>query len=282
MQYVSSLISAVGIFCMGAGLSIYHGIEGLSHPHELESIKLAAMVLTGSFVSESVTLGIAIKSISKSAKREDMNFAQYVVGGYDPCVNVVLLEDLAAVVGVVIAGGSMALSLHLGSHIPDALGSIVIGGLLGSVASFMIYTNSAALVGRSIPEEKIREINEVLEGDIMVRQIMDVKGIDMGNGIVRYYNGTQKSRIEFLMRHFRYKAEVDVDGRELARYYLSQRDIKTIMNEIKNIQNDEDLEIFMLKHGENIVDCLGEQVDRIEKELKNQHPELRHVDLEVL
>ena len=84
------------------------------------------------------------------------------------------------------------------------------------------------------------------------------------------------------MRHFRYKAEVDVDGRELARYYLSQRDIKSIMNEIKNIQNDEDLEIFMLKHGENIVDCLGEQVDRIEKELKNQHPELRHVDLEVL
>ena len=92
----------------------------------------------------------------------------------------------------------------------------------------------------------------------------------------------KKSRIDFLMRHFRYKAEVDVDGRELARYYLSQRDIKTIMNEIKNIQNDEDLEIFMLKHGENIVDCLGEQVDRIEKELKNQHPELRHVDLEVL
>ena len=73
-----------------------------------------------------------------------------------------------------------------------------------------------------------------------------------------------------------------MDGRELARYYLSQRDIKSIMKEIKNIQCDEDLELFMLKHGENIVDCLGEQVDRIEKELKNQHPELRHVDLEVL
>ena len=79
----------------------------------------------------------------------------------------------------------MGLSLHWSSHVPDAVGSIVIGGLLGSVASFMIYTNSAALVGRSIPEEKIREINEDLEGDIMVRQIMDVKGIDMGNGIVR-------------------------------------------------------------------------------------------------
>ncbi len=120
----------------------------------------------------------------------------------------VLLEDLAAVLGVVIAAGSMSLSLHLNSHIPDALGSIFIGGLLGSVASFMIYTNSGALVGRSIPEEKIREINLQLEGDIMIRAIHDVKGenlkwhfssnqkrltdftifigIDMGNGIVRY------------------------------------------------------------------------------------------------
>ena len=88
--------------------------------------------------------------------------------------------------GVVIAGGSMGLSLHYGSHIPDAVGSIAIGGLLGSVALFMIRTNAFALVGRSIPEEKIQEINEDLEGDIMVRQIMDVKGMDMGNGIVRY------------------------------------------------------------------------------------------------
>ena len=89
------------------------------------------------------------------------------------------------VLGVVLAGGAMGMSLHYGSHIPDALGSIAIGGLLGGVALFMIRTNAFALVGRSIPEEKIKEINEDLEGDIMVRQIMDVKGIDMGNGIVR-------------------------------------------------------------------------------------------------
>ena len=88
--------------------------------------------------------------------------------------------------GVVIAGSAMGLSVHYASHIPDAVGSIAIGGLLGTVAMFMIRTNAFALVGRSIPEEKIKEINEDLEGDIMVRQIMDVKGIDMGNGIVRW------------------------------------------------------------------------------------------------
>ena len=55
-----------------------------------------------------------------------------------------------------------------------------------------------------------------------------------------------------------------------------------MMKEVKAIETENDLELFMLKHGENVVDCLGEQVDRIEQELKKQHPEIRHVDLEVL
>lgn len=71
-----------------------------------------------------------------------------VFRGQDPSVNVVLMEDLAAVVGVVVAGVCMGLSTYTQSHIPDAVGSLLVGGILGSVASFIIYTNVAALVGR--------------------------------------------------------------------------------------------------------------------------------------
>ena len=155
MPYVSSLISGVGIFCMGAGLSVYHGITGLADPQPMESLPLAFGILAASFASESFTLVMAIKSIRASAAKFDMGFFEFVLGGYDPCVNVVLLEDVAAVAGVVIAGGALGASSLLNSHIPDALGSLAIGGLLGIVASFMIYTNTTALVGRSIPEEKL-------------------------------------------------------------------------------------------------------------------------------
>ena len=147
MPYVSSLISGVGIFCVGAGLSVYHGIDGLISPHTMESLSLAIGILGISFMSESVTLLLAIRSIRESASFANMGFVEYVVSGHDPCVNVVLLEDTAAVLGVMIAAGSMGLSLHYGSHIPDALGSILIGGLLGGVAMFMITTNSNLLVG---------------------------------------------------------------------------------------------------------------------------------------
>lgn len=70
--------------------------------------------------------------------------------GYKPNVNVVLLEDLAAVLGVCVAGTAMGLSLYLDSPIPDAIGSLVIGCILGGVASFIIYSNTAALVGRYV------------------------------------------------------------------------------------------------------------------------------------
>ena len=63
-------------------------------------------------------------------------------------MNVVFMEDLAAVIGVGVASVCMGLTAHYGSPMPDAIGSLLIGGILGGVASFLIYTNVAALVGR--------------------------------------------------------------------------------------------------------------------------------------
>lgn len=186
MKYVSSLISGVGIFCVGTGLSFYHGITGLINPQPIEDFYWAFFILGGSFISEGATLLVAINAIKEAAKKHNMNFNEYVVGGHDPCVNVVLAEDAAAVTSVALAAGCMGLSTYLGSPIPDAVGSLLVGGMLGMVASFIIYTNSAALVGRSIPQENLDKMNAELESDIMIRAIHDVKGIDIGNSLVRY------------------------------------------------------------------------------------------------
>ena len=87
---------------------------------------------------------------------------------------------------VALAATCMGLSTYTGSPIPDAVGSLLVGCMLGGVASFIIYTNVAALVGRSIRQENLDKINAELESDIMIRAIHDVKGIDMGNSLVRY------------------------------------------------------------------------------------------------
>lgn len=264
MRYVSSLISGAMIFCVGAGLSFQHGISGLMAPSEVLPLYWAFYILGGSLITEGGTLLMAAHAIRKGAQHQQMSFTEYVLRSQDPSVNVVLLEDMAAVIGVSVAMACMGLTSITGSHIPDAIGSCLIGGILAGVSGFIIYTNSAALVGKSIPQYRLEKINDELERDVLIRAIYDVKGIDMGTGLVRY------------------KAEVDFDGRELTRGYLDKQDLDAIMKEIQAIKTVDEVEAFMLKHGENIVDSLGAEVDRIEKTLKKAHPEIRHCDLEIL
>lgn len=133
----------------------------------------------------------------------------------------------------------------------------------------------------SIPDEQLDNINAELEKDIMIRAIHDVKGIDMGNSLVRY------------------KAELDFDGRELTRFYLDKQDLTQLLEvsvvfihiiggvnfeinfgkkssflvffcgqEVKSFSTVEELEKFLLKHGESIVDLMGGEIDRIELKLR--------------
>lgn len=264
VRYVASLISGVGIFCLGSGVALYHGVHSLYSPPTLADIWIGYTILACSLVSESVTLTAAVNNIRRGAASHGRRFWSYVRDGGDPSVSVVLLEDMAAVLGVFIAGSCMALSAHTGSMVYDAAGSLAVGALLGSVASFIIYTNAHALVGKSIRPEQLERINIRLEEDHMVRGIHDVKGIDMGNGLVRY------------------KAEVDFDGRELTKKFLERSDGEMLLNLMKEVKTESECEQFVLKHGEAIVDTLGAEIDRIEQDLKIKFPFIRHIDLEIL
>uniref|UniRef100_UPI00398F407D proton-coupled zinc antiporter SLC30A9, mitochondrial n=1 Tax=Pristiophorus japonicus TaxID=55135 RepID=UPI00398F407D len=256
MRYIASLISGVGIFMMGAGLSWYHGIIGLLHPHHIESLTWVQV--------QTATLLVAINELRKSARAKGITFYQYVMRGHDPTTNVVLLEDAAAVIGVLLAASCMGLTSLTGNPYYDSIGSLGVGTLLGTVSTFLIYSNTEALIGRSIKPENVQRLTDLLENDPSVRAVHDVKATDMGMSTVRF------------------KAEVDFDGRIVTRSYLEKQDIDVILNEIQQVKTPEDLEAFMLKHGENIIDTLGAEVDRLEVALKQKYPDVRHVDLEIL
>lgn len=177
---------------------------------ERQDYLTAYLVLGGSFIFEGVTLMMAIMSIRKSAKQTSQTFFAYVNSGADPCVNVVLFEDSAAVCGAFVAAVCIGLTSYLDSPIPDAIGSLLVGVMLAAVATLVIYTSVPALVGRSIKLDQLDKINQELESDAMIKAIHDVKGIDMGNSMIRY------------------KAEIDFNGRELTRKYLEKEDIRKL------------------------------------------------------
>ncbi|XP_063955122.1 proton-coupled zinc antiporter SLC30A9, mitochondrial-like isoform X2 [Lytechinus pictus] len=178
MRHISSLISGVGIFCVGAGLSFYHGITGLLHPEPIESLIWSYCILGGALLTEGATLAIAINAIRKGSTARRMKFWDYVWRARDPSVNVVFMEDTAAVIGVLIAGSCMGLTSLTGNPMYDSLGAIGVGTLLGAVSGFLIYTNTMALTGRSIPDDQLLRLSEVMENDVMIRGVYDVKATE--------------------------------------------------------------------------------------------------------
>lgn len=75
---------------------------------------------------------------------------------------------------------------------------------------------------------------------------------------------------------------MDFDGRELARLYLEKQDLNIMLDDVRSFTTIDELESYMLKHGENIVDLMGGEIDRIEMKLRKKFPEIRHCDLEIL
>jgi cation diffusion facilitator family transporter len=147
--YVWSLFAAVGLFTVGAVVSIMRGITELSSDEPSENALIAYIVIAVSFVLEGVSFLRSVRQLRGSAAEADQEVLQHVLDTSDPTVRAVFFEDAAALVGLVLAAAGVALHEITGSALWDAIGSIAIGVLLGFVAVLLIQLNRRFLVGQS-------------------------------------------------------------------------------------------------------------------------------------
>eukprot|EP01135_Chromosphaera_perkinsii_P011176 Nk52_evm3s2356 gene=Nk52_evmTU3s2356 len=263
-RYVWALISGCGIFFLGAGVSVYHGISGLISPHSIEHVPLAFAILGGSLVLEGGTFLAALNQVRRNAKESNLTVKEYVSEGADPNDVAVLMEDGAAVCGVLIAGSCLGASVLTGNPYFDSLGSIFVGGILGTTATFLIVRNTSALIGKAASPDKMGTLVEIIENDPVVLSAHDIKGTTLG------------------VDNIRFKAEVNFDGSEISRRYTSKLDMQHELEIAQSIENEESLRNFLIVHGAGVVNQLGEEVDRVEKNIVKKVPSVRHVDIEIL
>ncbi len=160
-RFVWGLISACGIFFVGAGVTVYHGIHGLMYGHEPEINLWTVVVLAVSFFAEGGSLLVAWHE----RKRGDTaNLA-------------VLMEDSAAVIGVIIACIALTMAHYTGKPYWDSMGSIVIGIILGIIAIILIRENLHYLIEKSSPRELQQEVRKVLESFPLVEDVKDIRMI---------------------------------------------------------------------------------------------------------
>ena len=148
--YVWSLFAAVGLFAVGAAVSVTHGITELVHPEPAQDFVIAYVVLGFAFVLEGISFLQSTRQAKAEADAIDRDLLEHVVATSDPTLRAVFAEDAAALVGVLIAFTGIGLHEMTGSSVPDAIGSILVGVLLAVVSLLLIDRNRRFIVGEAV------------------------------------------------------------------------------------------------------------------------------------
>jgi cation diffusion facilitator family transporter len=146
--YVWSMIAAFGLFAVGAAVSVIHGIQSLGAEEEEADYLWAYVVMGAAFVLEGISFLQARREVRRGALSADVSRARFLDQTSDPTLRAVFFEDTAALIGIVIAVAGLALHQATGDPVWDAIGSILVGLLLGWVAVYLLRRNMAFLVGQ--------------------------------------------------------------------------------------------------------------------------------------
>jgi len=148
--YVWSLFAALGLFAVGAAVSITHGVQELVTPRPASHFLVGYVVLAVSFVLEGLSFGQSVRQAGPEAESLDRDLIEHVLITSDPTLRGVFAEDSAALVGLLVAAAGLGAHQLTGSATPDAVGSIVVGVLLAVVAIDLINRNRRFLVGQEV------------------------------------------------------------------------------------------------------------------------------------
>jgi cation diffusion facilitator family transporter len=176
--YFWTLMVGVLIFGVGGGMSVYEGLTHLSHPKLIEDAKWSYIVLALSFVFESTSWYFGWKAFSK--ERRGRGVIEVIHSTKDPTSFSVLLEDSAALLGLVIAALGIFLSQSFKQPYFDGAASIVIGLLLCGIATVMVYESRGLLIGEGVDHKTLQELRAIVTGDNDVAHVQHLHTIYQG------------------------------------------------------------------------------------------------------
>ncbi|HZU92992.1 MAG TPA: cation diffusion facilitator family transporter [Microbacterium sp.] len=169
--FVWSLIAAFGIFTAGSIVSIMHGIQELSETGPVESPLVAYTVLGISFVLEGASFTQAMVKSRRLARERGTSTWDFVLETSDTTLRAVFFEDAAALIGLALAGGAIAMHQITGVAAWDAVGSILVGVLLGVVALILIKRNVAFLVGTNASPTVRARVGRALLASAQIQRV---------------------------------------------------------------------------------------------------------------
>ncbi len=257
--YFWALVSALGTFFLGAGVSMTQAIPQLIYGGNLHEITWTVWGVLGfSFVVDGYVFTKTLMEVNENAP-DDTTLFKRIKALRDPATLAILLEDGAACLGVVMAIGGIAATQAFDMPVYDALAGVGISGLLAAMGIVLVRVNHRFLLGQAVDKEIREGIEQIL---------LNRRSIDNVNSVQSQWTGPDT---------FSYKAEVDFDGTFLAaklmpRYQQEFAEARATL--------DQDLRVLLSWYAEDVMRTVEREVRNIEAEIRREYPGAQYIELE--
>lgn len=176
--YFWSFVVAIQLFTIGAGVSIAKGVQGVMHPEPLHDVAINYAVIGLSLLFEGASWLFALREFSRSKGK--WSYLQAIRRGKDPSLFLVVFEDSAAVVGLLIALAAILAQHFSGIDVFDGAASIAIGLVLAATAVFLARETKGLLIGESANRGVVEQLRAIAAATPGVRYVNEVLTLHMG------------------------------------------------------------------------------------------------------
>lgn len=254
-----ALLSASGVLFIGAGATLWNGVQRLFDPEPLVALEWAIGILLLGFASEAVSITVALRGVRREAREDGVSIREAMRRSADPVLVAIVSEDTAGLIGASSALAGVLLSHALGDPLYDAIGAIGVGVVMAVAAIFLIDRNRQLLLDVAIPASRREALTRLIADSPLVQSVRDVKATALDADTARF------------------KAEVEFDGRAIADEWLETHDGPNL----GRLADEEAARAFLRDFAVHVVHRVGREIDAIEADIRRVDRSMRHIDLEV-
>ncbi|MDG9724897.1 MULTISPECIES: cation diffusion facilitator family transporter [unclassified Streptomyces] len=177
-RYIYAFLVSIVLFSVGGMFALYEGYEKIKHPHEIEHWYWPVGVLVFAIIAETFSFRTAIKE--SNALRGKKSWKEFVRHAKAPELPVVLLEDLGALVGLILALGGVGMALLTGDGVWDGIGTLCIGVLLILIALVLAVETKSLLLGEAAGPEAAQRIEAAIVAGDTVTGVIHMRTLHLG------------------------------------------------------------------------------------------------------
>ncbi|MBT2507582.1 cation diffusion facilitator family transporter [Streptomyces sp. ISL-98] len=177
-RYIYAFLVSIVLFTVGGMFAIYEGYEKIHDPHEIEAWYWPVGVLVFAIIAESFSFRTAIKE--SNVTRGNQSWKDFIRRAKAPELPVVLLEDLGALVGLILALAGVSVALVTGDGVWDGIGTLCIGVLLIIIAIILAAETKSLLLGEAAGTDEIEKIKAAVVDGNTVTRVIHMRTLHLG------------------------------------------------------------------------------------------------------